>query len=88
MKKETLKKLRKELDQLDRTQLENMELATERMIQDINDELKVIDMIVRICQEKDKNSQEIADAMKKIALSKKKERKRWIELSRVITKKI
>ena len=88
MKKETLKKLRKELDQLDRTQLENMELATERMIQDINDELKVIDMIVRICQEKDKNSQEIADAMKKIVLSKKKERKRWIELSQVITKKI
>ena len=88
MKKETLKKLRKELDQLDRTQLENMELATERMIQDINDELKVIDAIVRICQEKDKNSQEIADAMKKIALSKKKERKRWIELSQVITKKI
>ena len=88
MKKETLKKLRKELDQLDRTQLENMELATERMIQDINDELKVIDTIVRICQEKDKNSQEIADAMKKIVLSKKKERKRWIELSRVITKKI
>ena len=88
MKKETLKKLRKELDQLDRTQLENMELATERMIQDINDELKVIDTIVRICQEKDKNSQEIADAMKKIVLSKKKERKRWIELSQVITKKI
>lgn len=88
MKKETLKKLRKELDQLDRTQLENMELATERMIQDINDELKVIDMIVRICQEKDKNSQEIADAMKKIALSKKKERKRWIELSQVTSKKI
>ena len=88
MKKETLKKLRKELDQLDRTQLENMELATERMIQDINDELKVIDTIVRICQEKDKNSQEIADAMKKIALSKKKERKRWIELSQVTSKKI
>ena len=88
MKKETLKKLRKELDQLDRTQLENMELATERMIQDINDELKVIDMIVRICQEKDKNSQEIADAMKKIALSKKKERKRWIELSQVTSKKL
>ena len=88
MKKETLKKLRKELDQLDRTQLENMELATERMIQDINDELKVIDAIVRICQEKDKNSQEIADAMKKIALSKKKERKRWIELSQVTSKKI
>lgn len=87
MKKETLKKLRKELDQLDRTQLENMELATERMIQDINDELKVIDTIVRICQEKDKNSQEIADAMKKIALSKKKERKRWIELSQEISKK-
>ena len=58
------------------------------MIQDINDELKVIDMIVRICQEKDKNSQEIADAMKKIALSKKKERKRWIELSQVTSKKI